>query len=107
MPPWAPGINRDQPGGSRADVQKNRVIVQGSWFKVQCFTLKTRSRRTIIRFERRTRNFEQSSPAFLMKPKIVIILGPTAVGKTELALSLAERINAEIVNGDSQQVYPN
>ncbi len=40
-----------------------------------------------------------------MKPKIVIILGPTAVGKTELTLSLAQTINAEIVNADSQQVY--
>jgi tRNA dimethylallyltransferase len=40
-----------------------------------------------------------------MKPKLVIILGPTAVGKTELALALAETINAEIINADSQQVY--
>jgi tRNA dimethylallyltransferase len=40
-----------------------------------------------------------------MKPKLVIILGPTAVGKTQLVLSLAQRINAEIVNADSQQVY--
>ena len=40
-----------------------------------------------------------------MKPKLVIILGPTAVGKTELALALAETINAEIINADSQQIY--
>jgi tRNA dimethylallyltransferase len=40
-----------------------------------------------------------------MKPKIVIILGPTAVGKSEVALMLAEKLNGEIVNGDSQQVY--
>ena len=40
-----------------------------------------------------------------MKPKIVIILGPTGVGKTELTLVLAQAINAEIVNADSQQVY--
>ena len=40
-----------------------------------------------------------------MKPKLVIILGPTAVGKTELAVTLAEATNAEIVNADSQQVY--
>jgi tRNA dimethylallyltransferase len=40
-----------------------------------------------------------------MKPRIVIILGPTAVGKTELTLALAQTINAEIVNADSQQVY--
>jgi tRNA dimethylallyltransferase len=40
-----------------------------------------------------------------MKAKIVIILGPTAVGKSELALDLASRLNGEIVNADSQQVY--
>ncbi len=40
-----------------------------------------------------------------MKAKIVIILGPTAVGKSELALELAQSINGEIVNADSQQVY--
>src|ERR1043166_7061106 len=40
-----------------------------------------------------------------MKPKIVVILGPTAVGKSAVALELAEKIGAEIVNADSQQVY--
>ena len=40
-----------------------------------------------------------------MKPNLVIILGPTAVGKSELALELADAINGAIVNADSQQVY--
>jgi tRNA dimethylallyltransferase len=40
-----------------------------------------------------------------MKPKVVIVLGPTAVGKSEVALELAARINGEIINADSQQVY--
>ena len=40
-----------------------------------------------------------------MKPKIVIILGPTAVGKSALALELASQLDGEIVNADSQQVY--
>jgi tRNA dimethylallyltransferase len=40
-----------------------------------------------------------------MKPKIVIILGPTAVGKSALAMELAGQLNGEIVNADSQQVY--
>mgnify|MGYP001427323452 CR=1 FL=1 len=40
-----------------------------------------------------------------MKPKIVVILGPTAVGKSALALELAGQLNGEIVNADSQQVY--
>jgi tRNA dimethylallyltransferase len=40
-----------------------------------------------------------------MRPKIIIILGPTAVGKSEVALHLADSVNGEIVNADSQQVY--
>lgn len=40
-----------------------------------------------------------------MKPKLLIVLGPTAVGKSEIALQLAPSINSEIVNADSQQVY--
>ena len=40
-----------------------------------------------------------------LKPKLVIILGPTAVGKSELAFELARSLDAEIVNADSQQVY--
>ncbi len=39
------------------------------------------------------------------KPKIVIVLGPTASGKTELAIRLAESFDGEIVNADSMQVY--
>ena len=39
------------------------------------------------------------------KQKIVIILGPTASGKTDLAVRLAERFGGEIVNADSMQVY--
>lgn len=40
-----------------------------------------------------------------MKPSIALILGPTGVGKSSLALGLAERMNAEIVSADSIQVY--
>ena len=36
---------------------------------------------------------------------LVAIIGPTAVGKTKLALSLAPDFNGEIVNADSRQVY--
>ncbi|MEE9590982.1 MAG: tRNA (adenosine(37)-N6)-dimethylallyltransferase MiaA [Thermodesulfobacteriota bacterium] len=37
--------------------------------------------------------------------KLVVILGPTASGKSRLALQLAEGFNAEIVSADSMQVY--
>jgi len=39
------------------------------------------------------------------KPKIVIILGPTAVGKTDLALEVASDFGGEIISADSMQVY--
>lgn len=40
----------------------------------------------------------------MMNP-LIILAGPTAVGKTELSLRLAQRLNAEIVSADSMQVY--
>jgi len=39
------------------------------------------------------------------KEKVIVILGPTASGKTKLAVQLAQRINAEIISGDSRQIY--
>jgi len=40
-----------------------------------------------------------------MKPKIIIIQGPTGVGKSDIAVDVALEIGAEIINADSQQVY--
>ena len=40
-----------------------------------------------------------------MKYDLVTILGPTASGKTPLAAALADRMNTEIISGDSRQVY--
>ncbi len=37
--------------------------------------------------------------------KVLAIVGPTAIGKTSLAISLAKELNGEIVSGDSMQVY--
>src|SRR5512138_2549442 len=39
------------------------------------------------------------------RPPLVLIVGPTAVGKTELAIQLAERMNGEIVSADSRLFY--
>ena len=36
---------------------------------------------------------------------IIVITGPTAVGKTKLSIELAKRYNAQIINADSVQVY--
>lgn len=40
-----------------------------------------------------------------MKKKLIIVTGPTAVGKTELAIDLANKVNGEIISADSIQVY--
>lgn len=41
----------------------------------------------------------------MTKPPIILIVGPTAVGKTELAICLAERLHGEIVSADSRLFY--
>ena len=40
-----------------------------------------------------------------LKSKIILISGPTASGKSNFAISLAKKINGEIINADSMQVY--
>lgn len=39
------------------------------------------------------------------KPFIIVLVGPTAVGKTEFSIELAKQFNGEIISGDSMQVY--
>ena len=39
------------------------------------------------------------------KPKVIVICGPTASGKTALSIELAKQINGEIVSADSMQIY--
>ena len=39
------------------------------------------------------------------KSKIILISGPTASGKSNFAINLAKKINGEIINADSMQVY--
>lgn len=40
-----------------------------------------------------------------MKPKVIVICGPTASGKTALSIELAKQIDGEIVSADSMQIY--
>jgi tRNA dimethylallyltransferase len=42
---------------------------------------------------------------FTTKPKIIVICGPTAAGKTSLSIDIAEKYNGEIISADSRQVY--
>ena len=40
-----------------------------------------------------------------LKSKIILISGPTASGKSNFAINLAKKINGEIINADSMQIY--
>lgn len=40
-----------------------------------------------------------------MKKPLIVLTGPTAVGKTELSIQLAQKVNGEIISADSMQVY--
>jgi tRNA dimethylallyltransferase len=40
-----------------------------------------------------------------LKSKIILISGPTASGKSNFAIKLAKKINGEIINADSMQIY--
>jgi tRNA dimethylallyltransferase len=40
-----------------------------------------------------------------LSKKIVLLAGPTASGKSKLAIHLSKKINGEIINADSMQVY--
>ena len=41
----------------------------------------------------------------MQKPKIIVILGQTATGKSDFAVEVAKKINGEIISADSRQVY--
>lgn len=40
-----------------------------------------------------------------MKKKVIVITGPTGVGKTKISIDVAKRLNTEIINGDAFQIY--
>ena len=40
-----------------------------------------------------------------MKPKIIVVLGPTATGKSDIAVQIAKKFNGEIISADSRQVF--
>ena len=37
--------------------------------------------------------------------KVIVIVGPTAVGKTKMGVRLAQKYNGEVISGDSMQIY--
>lgn len=40
-----------------------------------------------------------------IKPKVIVILGPTATGKSDMAVKVAKKFNGEIISADSRQVF--
>jgi tRNA dimethylallyltransferase len=42
---------------------------------------------------------------FIMTPKLILVVGPTAIGKTALSIKLASHFNCDIISSDSRQFY--
>lgn len=61
----------------------------------------------MTRFEKIPRVHTDMREKMMEKKPLIIITGPTAVGKTELSISLAKKIGGEIISADSMQVYKN
>ncbi|MCE2921424.1 MAG: (d)CMP kinase, partial [Roseomonas sp.] len=51
------------------------------------------------------RSHDRSSESAASKPKGLFVVGPTASGKSALALAIAERLGGAIINADSMQLY--
>src|SRR5947209_9888865 len=47
---------------------------------------------------------DQPPPHSAVKP-LIVVAGPTGIGKTQLAIGLANRFNGEVVSADSRQIY--
>lgn len=41
----------------------------------------------------------------MMERRVIVLAGPTGVGKSDLAVKLAQRLNGEIISCDSMQIY--
>lgn len=50
-------------------------------------------------------HFLLTKVTFIMKKKVIAIIGPTAVGKTKMSIELAKALDGEIISGDSMQIY--
>lgn len=48
---------------------------------------------------------DQSTASYSNLPPLLVLLGPTAVGKTEIAIQLAERLAGEVISADSRLFY--
>ena len=41
----------------------------------------------------------------MLKPLVVVVVGPTAGGKSSLAIKIAKTLNGEVISADSMQIY--
>jgi tRNA dimethylallyltransferase len=69
--------------------------MQKSKVKMQNYKLKLKKKKLIIRLKNKTPKL----------PPLIVILGPTASGKSELTIKLAKKFRGEIVSADSRQIY--
>lgn len=65
----------------------------------------THSKDSGLRSEAQARRGHGGYSRTMKKPKVVVILGQTATGKSALATDVAKKINGEIISADSRQVY--
>src|SRR5689334_20498429 len=72
------------------------------------YSRETRSEVVLLHGTIGTMNPETLSPGLIaggIVPPVIVLTGPTAVGKSRLAMELAGRLGGEIVSADSRQVY--
>ena len=50
-------------------------------------------------------NYNSPESGILFQKPLLVILGPTGVGKTDLAIEIAQAIHGEILSADSRQIY--
>jgi len=55
--------------------------------------------------KRREKTLEKTLKQKSQKNKLIVIVGPTASGKTDLSIKLAKKFNGEVISADSRQVY--
>ncbi|KAG0576280.1 hypothetical protein KC19_5G068500 [Ceratodon purpureus] len=66
---------------------------------------RTRSRVECLEFAGRLENADSLSPTKVAKGRVVVIAGPTAVGKSRVAMALAKQLGGEIISADSIQPW--
>lgn len=102
------------PGETKKDFQETVDLVEKAGFKkayISCYssrpgTTAAKLKDNVPQKEKERR--EKILRSLFTKPKkekLIVVLGPTASGKSELAVKIAKKFNGEIISADSRQVY--